>query len=79
MLGRMASSAAKLPANVKEFQLQVFNRWGNLVFQTNNPLQGWDGTFNGQETGTAIFVWICKYQLAGEPVKTAKGKVTLIR
>jgi gliding motility-associated-like protein len=70
---------ATLPANVKQFQLQVFNRWGNLVFQTTNPLQGWDGTFNGKETGTAIFVWMCKYQLEGEPVKTAKGTVALIR
>ena len=62
-----------------QFEFKVYNRWGNVVFMTKNPEQFWDGNNEGKSFNTDTFVWTCNYQLYGEPKKTAKGTVTLIR
>jgi gliding motility-associated-like protein len=64
---------------LKNFTFQIFNRWGEKVFETSDQNMGWDGTFNGEPMNTAVFV----YRLEGttfeeEPYKM-KGNVTLIR
>jgi gliding motility-associated-like protein len=64
---------------VKLYQVQIYNRWGNLVFQSNDPQRGWDGNYRGQPSGNETFVWMIKYQLDGEAAKVEKGTVTLIR
>ncbi len=59
---------------------RVFNRWGELVFETNNIAQGWDGTFNGKPVNPGIYVYyvqgICPLNNS-ELLK--KGNVTVIR
>ncbi|HEV8081189.1 MAG TPA: T9SS type B sorting domain-containing protein, partial [Chitinophagaceae bacterium] len=43
---------------IKEFKyFRVYNRWGQLVFETNIRGEGWDGTFKGQPLGTDVFTW----------------------
>ncbi len=58
---------------------QVFNRWGQKVWETADQNVGWDGTFNGQELNTGVFV----YRLEGKDFKgkgySLKGNVSLIR
>lgn len=58
---------------------RVYNRWGQLVFQTTRNGEGWDGRIGGKDQGTAVFVWIVKAvdYLGNEFI--AKGTVTLIR
>ena len=73
------SSKPCCSVDIKKYDLIIYNRWGNEVFRTKDPNRGWDGTFKGTESLTAVFVWICTYQLDGEPVKVEKGTVTLIR
>lgn len=34
--------------NVEEFSMRIFNRWGQMVFETNDIMKGWDGLFNGK-------------------------------
>lgn len=70
---------AVLLGNIKLFKLQIFNRWGELVFASNDPNIGWNGTFKGLQQDNAVFIWTCLYQLDGDTVKTEKGTVTLIR
>jgi len=48
------------PAYVDEYQLKVFNRWGELLFETNNLEEGWDGTFNGQRMPEGTYVFTAK-------------------
>ena len=58
---------------------RVFNRWGQLVFETRRPGDGWDGRISGKEQGTGTFVWLVKgTDYTGKPF-FAKGTVTLIR
>ncbi|MFZ1498122.1 MAG: gliding motility-associated C-terminal domain-containing protein [Saprospiraceae bacterium] len=62
-------------------QLQVFDRWGNQVFIGKNlaSRHGWDGTWNGQALGEAVYVWWATLQLASGIEVIVKGDVTLLR
>jgi gliding motility-associated-like protein len=64
---------------VKSFKLQLFNRWGQPVFQTEDVHRGWDGKVGGLPQRSDVFVWICTYQLEGEKQRLEKGTATLIR
>jgi gliding motility-associated-like protein len=64
---------------VKKFQFAVYNRWGQMVFQTTEQFKAWDGKVSGIIQQTGVFVWTCTYQFEGEEQKTEKGTVTLIR
>ena len=64
--------------NLSEFDLSVFNRWGQLLFHTNDPLTGWDGTFKGQiVAGVYVFTLKAKGNDGSEYQKS--GHVTLIQ
>jgi gliding motility-associated-like protein len=65
--------------NVKQYQFTIYNRWGQVVFTTNDLRRGWDGTFAGIQQETNVFVWICSYQVEGEPAKLERGTVVVIR
>ncbi len=58
---------------------RVFNRWGEMVFNTTTNEQGWDGKINGKEQGTGTFVWLVKGVDYTGKAFFAKGTVTLIR
>ncbi len=45
----------------KNFSFKVFNRNGQLIFSTSNPLQGWDGRFKGNPQETGTYVWMLSY------------------
>lgn len=60
------------------FQLQVYNRWGAMVFQTTDPATRWNGEVKGQAAPSDVFVYRLAYTVDG--VETVKqGDVTLIR
>lgn len=66
--------------NIDKYNLQVYNRWGEKVFETNVPNEGWDGVFKGVEQELGVYTWTCQYQLKGQTKKTlAKGNVTLMK
>jgi gliding motility-associated-like protein len=57
----------------------VYNRWGVPVYTTTQQGEGWDGKIGGKLQDTGLFVWICTYQIAGEPLRTERGTVTLLK
>ena len=62
------------------YQFRVFNRWGQLVFQSRNWQEKWDGRINGLIQNNGVYVWMLTYtnRDTGQPV-SMKGTVTLIR
>jgi gliding motility-associated-like protein len=68
-----------LYGNIVAYKFTVYNRWGQPVFETADPSKGWDGNVNGTPQDTNTFAWICQYQLSGEPPKSEKGTVVLVR
>jgi gliding motility-associated-like protein len=61
------------------FKLEVFERGGQLVFQTTDPKVQWDGNIKGSKLPTGAYVWICSYQLEGGSKEIQKGTVMLLR
>lgn len=62
------------------YHFRVFNRWGQLVFESRNWMERWDGKINGQSQTTGVYVWMLSYthKDTGQPV-FRKGTVTLIK
>lgn len=63
----------------EQYELAVYNRFGQVVFATNNMRQGWDGTLKGQPQDPASFIWQCHYKMKGDSAKFIKGSLLLIR
>jgi gliding motility-associated-like protein len=67
--------------DVVDYEFTIFARTGELIFQTNSPEMGWDGTIQGKPAPEGIYVWKIHYAKIGTPeekmMKT--GTVTLIR
>ena len=75
------SSEQKVLA-VKSFQ--VFDRWGANVFVSenfppNDLSAGWDGTFNGKEMNSGVYVWIAEVELLDGRTEVIEGDVDLVR
>ncbi len=64
---------------VSGYHLSIYNRWGKLIFSSNDPLTGWNGTVKGLQQPIGAYIWICSYNLEGQASRTEKGTVTLIR
>ncbi|HTQ65083.1 MAG TPA: gliding motility-associated C-terminal domain-containing protein [Puia sp.] len=63
-----------------DLEFKVYNRYGQLVFETRDWTKKWDGTINGKEQDTGTYVWTLQYT-DGETGKKIfrKGTSTLIR
>lgn len=46
-----------------EFEFYIYNRWGNLIFETTNLSEGWDGTFKGNPQQEDVYVYKLRYVL----------------
>lgn len=64
--------------DVTDYELHVFNRWGQEVFVSDDIFKEWDGTYQDQQAPTESYLWIAKYKIFGIE-KTVKGSVTMIR
>jgi hypothetical protein len=66
------------PYKVTDFHLRIYNRWGQVVYESKDPLRGWTGTFNGQMQGAGVLVWQCDFKRSGVQ-RYMKSTVTIIR
>ncbi|MBC7554850.1 MAG: choice-of-anchor L domain-containing protein [Taibaiella sp.] len=58
---------------------RIFNRWGNLLFETTNIESGWDGTYNGQPQPFGVYVYEVQAVTTTGRIFSKRGNVTLIR
>jgi gliding motility-associated-like protein len=61
------------------YTFQIFNRWGERVFETHDVNEGWDGTLGGKPAVIDSYVWLVKGYYVGNIDFSEKGNVTLIR
>ncbi len=64
---------------IKRYKLSVFNRFGQLVYHSDDPKPGWDGYISGKLQSPQTFVWMCELQTANSFTMKRSGTVTLIR
>jgi len=73
--------------NVQQIlSISVYDRWGELVFQSPNPFQfdkkyenGWDGQFKGQRAMQGVYVYVVEVLYNDDTGETIGGDITLIR
>lgn len=65
---------------VHDYHVYIYNRWGELVFETVNPEEGWNGTSGGQKCLQDVYVYRLLYtDNDDEEEHEVYGKVLLIR
>ena len=73
-----------LPSNCTftDYTLRIYDRWGKLVYESSNPEESWDGTFNGQPLTANVYVYVLKVNFSESPEgkpEMITGDVALIR
>jgi len=58
---------------------KIYNSWGELIFQTTDPLVGWDGNYNGQPAQLGVYSWYFEVEMPGGRIIRESGDVTLMR
>jgi len=60
--------------------VRIFNRWGQMVFETNDPNSiGWDGTYKGETLNPGVFVYYMDVECIDGQRTVKKGNITLLR
>jgi len=69
-------------AYVGAYQLLIFNRWGEIIYESQDPHQSWDGIYKGEPMPMGVYPWIVTYEGLNHEYKgpfKKQGSVTLIR
>ncbi|HEY1038958.1 MAG TPA: gliding motility-associated C-terminal domain-containing protein, partial [Bacteroidia bacterium] len=64
--------------NATEYHMEVYNRWGQKMFESNDKTIGWDGTYKGQEAPIGVYAYTFKVTVDGKQLQKS-GSITLIR
>lgn len=63
----------------KTMELTIFNRWGEILFQSDTKDEEWDGTYKGEPAQQDVYAYQLKVTALNDEVYTYTGTVTLIR
>jgi len=60
------------------YEFAVYNRWGQMVYLTNDPGEGWDGTYDGEYVPQGVYVYLLRFRNALNQPRQIKGNVAVI-
>ena len=64
----------------QSYNFYIYNRWGDLIFESHNPKIGWDGTFGNNLVQNDTYIWKLEFKEKIEEYKHVKtGHVTLLK
>ena len=63
------------PDEIEEFSMEIYNRWGSLLFRSEEITFGWDGA----NAMAGVYAVVVRYKTRSEKAKTVKGTVTVVR
>jgi gliding motility-associated-like protein len=66
-------------AGISAYTLSVYNRYGQLIFTTHDPLKRWDGMYKGYLLANYSYVWQASYKKANGTERLQKGTVLIIK
>ena len=69
-------------SKIGSYHIYIYNRWGQLLYETDKLYQGWDGTYQGVKCQTGVYVGMAEYSTNDDQSdikRVAKGNVTLLR
>lgn len=63
-----------------DYNLKIFNRWGEIIFESNNAQVGWDGTFQGQLVQDGTYIWQIEFKESmSDKRRNYSGHVNLLK
>ena len=63
-----------------DFNMLIFDRWGEVVFETNNAEIGWDGTYHGKLVQEGTYTWKIEFKTSkNDARKIAVGHTNVLR
>ncbi len=66
-------------SELSNYNLKIFNRWGQLIFETENQFTGWDGKYRGKLQEEGVYVYKAQYSVRQGDIVEKKGKLVLLR
>jgi gliding motility-associated-like protein len=63
------------PDEVEEYRMEIYNRWGGLVFRSEEKTFGWDG----RDAPSGVYAYMVTYKTRGEHARSVTGNVTVVR
>ena len=66
-------------AAIKTLDLKIYNRWGQLIFETTRQDVGWDGTYKSQAQPVEAYGYVLDVSFIDGTTKVLKGNITLLR
>jgi gliding motility-associated-like protein len=67
---------------ITDYEMRVYNRWGEVIFMSNNPEQKWDGTYRGSDYPSMLYPYVISYKSESFPERgkiVRRGSVLLVR
>jgi len=65
--------------HILEYTMTIYNRWGQLMYETHDPIEGWDGTFQNEKAPSGVYYVFIDVRGTMYQFKRFKGTVTLLR
>lgn len=65
--------------NIMKMHLMIYDRWGQVVFESNNQKKGWDGTYKGIELEPGVFAYHLYVECIGGASMSKKGNITILK
>jgi gliding motility-associated-like protein len=69
----------KFPGRAANYHLEIYNRWGQRVFESNDPAAGWNGVFFERQQPVGTYVWMVSWSSPDGVAHQDKSSVVLIR
>ncbi len=77
--GRNDSFGIVTPLRIHEYDMKIYNRWGQMVFSSTDPSSKWDGTSNGNLCPIGLYIYHTTFKSPENEIMTYKGSVMLLR
>jgi gliding motility-associated-like protein len=66
--------------NVADYHIQIFNRWGTMVYSSTDPKECWDGQYQGKPVQEGVYLYLIRYtDRDGNPQTPKRGEIVLYR
>jgi len=62
-----------------DYDFIIFNRWGQIIFETKDPNAGWNGTYKGEDAQLGVYTYLIQFRNPEGVLITKRGTVTLLR